>query len=115
MLAHIDGERRAVAPAGEAQYVFHGSGRQEAALPFLFLWAGGAFCHVARAEFRQRCQNDATAADDGLFQRDGHSFDQIVDGRAVGIGDVEFLQQRRGATVYADDRRPSPAACRDAP
>ena len=44
VLSHIDRERRAVAPAGEAKYVFYGIGRHEAALPFPFFCLIKGFC-----------------------------------------------------------------------
>ena len=58
--------------------------------------------HVAGAEFCQRRQNDTAPVGVGLFQRDGHALDKFVDGCTLGIGDVEFLQHRRGATVHAN-------------
>src|SRR3546814_19973320 len=44
MLTHIDCEGRAIAAARQAKDVFHGIGRQEAALPFPFLLDGAGFC-----------------------------------------------------------------------
>ena len=43
MLPHIDGERRAVTPAGQAKYVFQGIWGHETALPNAFLCADGRF------------------------------------------------------------------------
>ena len=44
MLPHIDRERRAVAPARQAKYVFHGISCHEATLPFPFVSSFRGFC-----------------------------------------------------------------------
>ena len=44
MLPHIDGECRAVAPAGKPEHVFYWFRRQDATLPFPVFCAGGDFC-----------------------------------------------------------------------